>query len=60
MTDTKDYGQILESLLKAIARGDEEFQKTCADCAGVDLEEFQDFLDNAEFPVIGTRDRHAC
>lgn len=61
MTDTeKDYGEILEALLKSIARGDEEFQQTCANCAGVSLEVFQDFLDNAEFPVIGKRDRHAC
>lgn len=43
-----NYQQILNSLLKAIARSDEEFQQTCANCADVSLEEFQDFLDHAK------------
>lgn len=46
--NSNNYQQILDALLKAIARGDEEFQQTCANCAGASLEEFQDFLDHAK------------
>jgi len=58
MTNT-DYGHILEALLRMIGKADTEFQQQIANGIGVEHEELMNFIDNAEFPVIGTKDRHS-
>jgi hypothetical protein len=54
-----NYAEITEALLKTIARSDEEFQGQIAAGVGVDLETFQDYLDNVEFPVVGRKAKHS-
>lgn len=54
----KDFAAITEDLLRTIARSDEEFQQQLANGIGVDLEEFQDYLDRVEFPAVGEKNKH--
>ena len=50
------YASVLDSLLRQIARADDEFQLQLARCAGVHPRTFRAFLDKAEFaPVVEGR-----
>jgi hypothetical protein len=49
-----DYQQITEALLRTIAR-DEKLIDQFAKAVGIEREEFEDYLDNVEFPVIGRK-----
>jgi len=55
---TMCFGEITEQLLKTIARSDEEFQQQLANGIGIELDEFQDYLDRVEFPVVGEKNKH--
>lgn len=50
------YAEILHSLLRSIARTDDEFQRELRACVGVSKRAFDRFLDKAEFiPVTDGR-----
>lgn len=53
----KDFAQITEELLRIIAR-DDELTEQFAKSLGISVEEFGDYLDRVEFPVVGEKDRH--
>jgi hypothetical protein len=53
MNDT----EITEGILKIIARGDDDFQEQFAKSLGIELEEFQDYLDNVIVPEMTRKNR---
>lgn len=53
----KDFAEITENLLKLIAR-DDGLQEQIAKGLDMELDEFQDYLDRVEFPVVGEKNKH--
>ncbi len=49
-----DYQQITEALLRTIAH-DKKLIDQFAKAIGIEREEFEDYIDNVEFPVIGRK-----
>lgn len=57
MIKERDFAWITEELLNIIGRND-KFQERLAYSIGISLEEFQDYIDTVDFPVIGKKDKH--
>ncbi|HOS16048.1 MAG TPA: hypothetical protein PKX15_03390 [Bacteroidales bacterium] len=53
----KEFAEITEALLKTIARND-ELTEQLASALGLELDEFEDYLDRVEFPVVGAKNKH--
>ncbi len=50
-----NYKEISDRLLKLIGKADEEFQDQIAKGIGINREELLDYVDNADFVVIGNK-----
>ena len=53
----KEFAEITEALLKTIARND-ELTEQLASALGLELDEFEDYLDRVEFPEVGEKNKH--
>jgi hypothetical protein len=52
-----NFAEITENLLKLIAC-DDSLQEQIAKALDIELDEFQDYLDRVEFPVVGEKNKH--